>query len=166
VSQTFRINDEIKAANVLLIDETGQSFGTVDRDQALYLAFQKGLDLLEVNPHSSPPVAKIMDFGKFLYQQKKKSHHQKSHARVSEVKQIRLSPTIERHDLETKANHGQKFLSTGHKVKVSIILRGRKRIMSQPAIEIINQFCQLIKGRFESPPRLIGNLVIAIIGRE
>jgi translation initiation factor IF-3 len=161
-----RINDQITSPLVHLIDEVGQSFGTVTRDQALYLAFQKGLDLVEVGPGAAPPVVKTIDYGKFLYQQQKKEQRQKGHGKVGEVKQIRLGVNIFDHDLQTKANHGREFLSEGHKIRVSILLKGRERMQIPKAYELIERFSELVEGRLEAPVKAMGNLVFGVITKK
>lgn len=166
MSQVYRVNEAITSLKVYLIDREGKPLGIVSRDQALYLAFDQGLDLIEVGPRADPPVAKIIDYGKFLYQQQKKHQKQKVWARVSEVKQIRLRATIDRHDLENKAGRGRYFLANGHKIKITIVLRGRHRALGQQAIGLVDQFLQLANGRYDTPPKLIGNLVHAVITRK
>lgn len=166
MTRNFRLNDQIVAPNVRLIDQDGESIGVVARDQALYLAFQHGLDLVEVGPGANPPVAKIIDRGKFLYQLQKKEQKQKSNTKQGEVKQIRLGVHIAEHDLAVKAKRGQEFLKAGHKIRVSIVLRGRERALSSRAIEMIKKFEDMVEGALEAPPRTLGNMVFGVITKK
>lgn len=166
MNRNFRINDQIAVDQVYLIDASGRPLGAVSRDQALYLAYNQGLDLVEVGPRAFPPVVKIIDFGKFLYQQHKKERKQQARSKSGEVKQIRLSVSIDDHDLATKAKHGREFLKEGHKVRVSIVLRGRQRILASRAIETIGRFAQLVDGQLEVPPRVMGNMIIGVVGKN
>ena len=139
------MNNQIRAPEVRVIDETGQQMGTMPTWQALNLARERGLDLIEVAAKTVPPVCKIGDFGKFLYQKDKQSRGNKPH-RV-EVKGIRLSFNIAKHDLEMKAKQAQKFLGKGDRVRIEIVLRGREKAFGNLAKEKLEAF----KTFFEIP---------------
>lgn len=120
-----RINELIRVTHVRLIGAEGEPVGVVTHGEALEMAEEAGQDLVEIAPNAEPPVCKIMDYGKFLYQQSKKDRAAKARQHTITVKGIRLSPKISAHDLETKAAQAKEFLEEGHKVKVFVIFRGR-----------------------------------------
>jgi len=128
--QEYRVNRQIRAREVRLIDDTGQQVGIVPLQEALKLAEEKGLDLVEIAPQARPPVCKIMDYGKFKYELKKKEREarkkQKEHQ--IEVKDIRMKVRIDEHDLKVKLKHMREFLEDGDKVRVRIRFRGRENI--------------------------------------
>lgn len=122
----MRINREIKAASVRVIDMEGGQLGVISLTEALTEAVKAGLDLVEVSPTATPPVCRIMDYGKFRYQQSKKVQVSKKSQTVIQVKEIRLRPKTEEHDLEVKIKHVRKFLEQHNKVKISMMFRGRE----------------------------------------
>lgn len=146
-----------------MIDEEGKQLGVVSRDQAMYLAYEAELDLAEVNSSSNPPVAKIMDYGKYRYSQEKLESKQKSKSRGPETKEIRLSFKINQHDLDFKKKQAIKFLNDGDKVKVSLRLIGREMAFREKARDIINNFKIDINGEFVGPIEKLGNNFSAII---
>jgi len=115
-----------------------------ETDKALEMARQAGLDLIEIAPNIQPPVCKIMDFGKYLYQQQKKEHQQKTRQKTIEVKSIRLSLNIGVHDMEVKIKQAEKFLNQGNKLRVDVVLRGREKAHPELAYEKIKQFVKMI----------------------
>lgn len=137
-----RVNSQIRLPEVRLIDQNGRQVGIVPTHQALQIAQEQGLDLVEVAAKARPPVCRIMDFGKYFYQRKKKVKHKKQ--KTSEVKGIRISFKTAQHDLETKAKQAEKFLEAGHKVKIETILRGREKAFQELAKKKIEQFISLI----------------------
>ncbi len=120
------MNDQITAQEVRLISVDGEQLGIVSTEKALELAADDGLDLMEVSPNSDPPVCRILNYGKLKYEEKKKIQINKKKQHVIKVKEIRLRPRIENHDLMTKLNMGKKFLNDGCKLKVTLIYRGRE----------------------------------------
>jgi len=163
----YRVNNSIQAANLRLIDEEGKNLGIVSREEALALAKEKNLDLVEISPKENPPVAKIMDFGQFKYQLKKKEQKQKSKQKKTEIKGIRLSLRISEHDKEFKLKQGKKFLEQGHKVKIEMILKGREKIHLDLAKEIINQFIeQLGEVKIEQEIKKQGGKLTAIVSQS
>jgi translation initiation factor IF-3 len=122
----LRINREIRASQVRVIDMEGKQLGVISLTEALAEAAKAGLDLVEVSPTATPPVCRIMDYGKFRYQQSKKIQVSKKSQTVIQVKEIRLRPKTEEHDLEVKLKHIRKFLDQHNKVKISMMFRGRE----------------------------------------
>lgn len=121
-----RINNQIRVPEVRLIDDKGEQRGVVPIQEALTLAADAGLDLVEVSPNANPPVCKILDFGKYKYEQEKKMREAKKNQTQIKLKEIRMQPKIEKHDLQFKTKHVIEFLSEGNKVKVTIRFRGRE----------------------------------------
>ena len=121
-----RLNDEIIADEIRLISEKGEQLGIVSLEAALEQTLDSGLDLIEIAPNGRPPVCKMVDYGKLKYEKKKKQQQSKKKQHVIKIKEIRLRPRIDDHDLMTKLNQGRKFLSEGAKVKVTLMFRGRE----------------------------------------
>lgn len=144
-----RLNHQIRISPIRLIDENGQNLGVVETSQALKLAQDKGLDLIEIAPNIRPPVCKIMDHGKYQYQKSKEQKQQKTKQKKIETKGIRISLRIDKHDLETKAKQANKFLEQGHKVRIEMILRGREKGLFEMAKEKLNQFVELISSEIK-----------------
>lgn len=136
----YWINEQIRAPEVRVIDESGQNLGIMSTAEAVRLARERELDLVEVFPKAEPPIAKILDYGKFLYQKDKEARKQKAKQKKVEVKGVRLSLRISAHDREVRLNQAKGFLESGDKVKIEIILKGRERQYANMAREIINQF--------------------------
>ena len=122
----MRINEEIRAREVRLVSEGGEQLGIVPLTEALHIAAEKSLDLVEIAPNAKPPVCKLMDYGKYKYEQAKREKEARKKQKVVEVKEVKLRPNIEAHDFETKARSVQRFLNSGDKVKVTIMFRGRE----------------------------------------
>lgn len=135
----YRKNEEIRIPEVRLIDENGQMVGVVSTFEALSRAKNLGFDLIEVSPKAEPPVVKILDYGKFLYQQEKNARKQKAKQKKVELKCLRLSLRIGEHDKEIKINQARGFIADGNKVKLEIQLRGREKQYSRQAIDILNE---------------------------
>ena len=125
-TKDLRINQQIRAREVLVIDENGVQRGVMNVPEACRLADEAGMDLVEVSPNANPPVCKILDFGKYRYEMEKKSREAKKNQTVVKIKEIRMQPKIEKHDLETKSKAIAEFLGEGNKVKVSVRFRGRE----------------------------------------
>jgi translation initiation factor IF-3 len=153
-----RVNERIRIREVRLIDEEGQQVGIVPTREAMEMARSKGLDLVEVAPNAVPPVARIMDYGKFRYEQSRKERESRRHQHVIELKEVRIRPKIDEHDLETKGRQAAKFLDGGDKVKLTVLFRGRE--MAHPDIGrgLLDQLADLLRthGTIEQPPRLEG----------
>ncbi|MGN0799939.1 MAG: translation initiation factor IF-3 [Christensenellales bacterium] len=144
-SQELLINEEIRDREVRLIDENGNQQGVVTLDVALRMAEEADLDLVKIAPQAVPPVCKIMDYGKYRFEQGKREKEQKKNQKVIEIKEIRLSATIDQHDMEVKAKACIKFLSDGNKVKVSIRFKGRQAKHGDIGLDVMNAFYEMVK---------------------
>lgn len=144
-----KINEQIRVPEVRVVDEKGEQLGVMPTSQALSLAKERGLDLIEVSANAQPPVCKIIDHGKYQYQQSKKEKKGKTKQVKVEVKGIRLKMKTAENDLKTKARQADKFLKKGHKVKVDIVLRGREKAFFDLAKEKINNFPSLLETEIE-----------------
>ena len=127
-----------------LVDETGKQIGVVPTSQALQMAMDKGLDLIEVSAKSDPPVCRIADYGKFQYQKEKQARQQKVNQKKSGLKGIRIGLNTAKHDLELKVNQAENFLKKGYKVRIEIILRGREKAFGNMARQKIGEFKSLL----------------------
>lgn len=139
-----RMNEMIRISPIRLIDENGQQAGIVDTRKALEMAQQSGLDLVEIAPNARPPVCKIIDWGKFQYQESKKLQGTKTKQKKTEIKGIRIRPSTGENDLSFKAEQAKKFLSKGSKVKVEIILRGREKAFGNQSKKKLSFFIDKI----------------------
>ncbi len=126
IKQELLINEQIRAREVQLIDDLGEKKGVVSLNEALDLAFDKKLDLVLVAPNSQPPVCKIMNYGKYKFEQAKKEKEARKKQKTLEVKEIRITPNIEQHDFEFKVKNARKFIEDGNKVKITVRFRGRE----------------------------------------
>lgn len=136
----LRANEQINVREIFLIDDDGNQVGITSTREAIALARSKELDLVEVNPTKNPPVAKIMDYGQFKYEQDKLAQKQKSRQKKIETKGVRLSARISEHDLGMRLDQAKKFLSKGDKLKVELNLKGREKQHAYRAVDIINSF--------------------------
>lgn len=138
----YRVNQYIRLPEVQLIDEQGKMHGVVPTWQALEMAKERGLDLVEVNPTVRPPIAKLLDFGQFQYKQQKILQQQKAKARKVEIKGVRISIKIGEHDRAMRQKQALRFLEEGHKVRVEMILRGREKGRGDLARQLMGEFVQ------------------------
>jgi translation initiation factor IF-3 len=159
------VNERIRVPQVRLIDENGEPLGVVPTFQALQMARDKGLDLMEVAANASPPVCKICDYGKFKYEKKKKEHQAKKKQTVIKVKEVQLRPQTEEHDLEYKFKNVRQFLEDGDKAKITIMFRGREIVYVENGHKIMRQLADLVKdiGIVEAFPKLEGKKLIMVI---
>ena len=134
-----RVNEMIRVREVRLIDDEGTQLGIVPTPEALRMAKDKGLDLVEVSPNANPPVCKILDYGKYRFEQEKKLRDSKKNQKVLKLKEIRMQPKIGSGDLDTKAKHIQEFLDEGDKVKVTIRFRGRELAHTELGFDVLNE---------------------------
>jgi translation initiation factor IF-3 len=160
-----RVNERIRIREVRLIDDEGNQVGIIATRDALEMARQKGLDLVEVAPNAVPPVCRLMDYGKFRYEQSRKERDSRKNQHVVELKEVRIRPKIDDHDLETKGRQAAKFLDHGDKVKLTVLFRGRE--MAHPDIGkgLLDQLIEQLKvhGTVEQTPRLEGRAMTAIM---
>ncbi|WP_231857064.1 translation initiation factor IF-3 [Paracholeplasma brassicae] len=159
------VNEGITARELLVIDDQGEKLGIIKLQQALKEARDRELDLVVVSPDSKPVVAKIMNYSKFRYDQQRKLREQKKNQHVVDIKEIRLSPTIGQHDIETKANQAMKFIEKGDKVKITLRFRGRMIVHSQQGYAVVNGFIEKLGDTIviESPAKMEGRQLIATI---
>ena len=160
-----RINDQIRAREVRLIDETGQNVGVVPIFDAVARAEAAGLDLVEISPDAEPPVCKILDFGKFKYQEQKKAAEARKNQKVVEIKEIKMRPGIDDHDYDVKMRAIRRFFDDGDKVKITLRFRGREMAHSQLGMEVL----QRVKAdtemlaKVESEPRFEGRQMVMVL---
>jgi len=142
----LRINEEIRTKEIRLIDDEGQQLGVMHPKEALKIAAEKGLDVVEVAPNSVPPVCRIMDYGKYRYEQSKKEKEAKKNQKVMSVKEVKLRPNIEDNDFMTKTKSAIKFLQNGDKVKVTIMFRGREITHPELGKNLCDRMVEEVKG--------------------
>jgi len=156
------INEEIRDKEVRLIDEDGTMLGIVTARDAQKMADGKNLDLVKISPKADPPVCKIMDYGKYMFELAKKEKEARKNQKVINIKEVWLSPTIETHDFEFKAKNASRFLQDGYKLKVSMKLRGRQMSHSSIGMGVMRRFAETLGqvGVMEREPRLDGRNII------
>ena len=161
----MRINREIRAAQVRVIDMEGKQLGVISLSEALAEAAKAGLDLVEVSPTAAPPVCRIMDYGKFRYQQSKKVQVSKKSQTVIQVKEIRIRPKTEAHDLEVKVKHVVKFLEQHNKVKISMMFRGREIAYTEIGRKIMENIKETLGDGcvIDQQPKLEGRNMVMIL---
>ena len=140
----IKVNENIRSETVRLISETGEQLGVMALDDAIERAKDVGQDLIEVAPNAKPPVAKILNYGKLKYEEKKKAQASKKKQHVVKIKEIRVRPRIDDHDLETKVNLGRKFLSEGCKLKVTLMYRGRELSRTDLGLDVLNRVIDML----------------------
>ena len=158
------MNHRIRAREVRVIDEEGTQLGVMPPQQALRFAEERGLDLVEVAPNGTPPVCRIMDYGKYRYQMKRKAHEAKKHQKSVTVKEVKFRPNTDEHDYEFKKNHIIRFLTQGNKVKANIWFRGREIVHKEIGRALIQRLIEEIEeiGEVEDQPRMERNNLICI----
>lgn len=154
----MHINEEIRDREIRVIDSDGSQLGIMSSKEAFKLAMSKNLDLVKIAPTAAPPVCRIMDYGKFRFEQAKKEKEAKKNQKVVEIKEIRLSVNIDTHDFNTKANHAIKFLKDGDKVKVSVRFRGREMAHINLGNDVLRSFAETCSefAIVEKPSKLEG----------
>ena len=160
-----RVNEEIRVPQVRLIDENGEMLGVMSIRDALYKAFQAGLDLLEISPNAVPPVCKITDYGKFKYEQQKKANEARKKQKVVEIKEIKVRPNIDDHDYDVKMRQAKGFIGEGDKVKVTLRFRGREMAHQELGVKLLErirtELTELVK--VEQMPRLENRQMIMVL---
>ena len=161
-----RINEAIRSSRVRLIDSDGEQLGIKETPEALEYAFSKNLDLVEVAAQADPPVAKVMDYGKYRYEQEQKAKLARKHQSQIQVKEIKLRPKIGIHDYNTKKGHVERFLNQRAKVKVTIMFRGRETSHPERGRDLLMRLAEDVKeiGQVESPPLLDGRNMVMLLG--
>jgi translation initiation factor IF-3 len=160
-----RRNGKIRAREVRVIDDAKQQLGVMSLTDALRLAQAKGLDLVEIAATATPPVCRIVDYGKFLYEEAKRSKDSKASQSASRMKEVQISPAIDPHDLATKRNHAVQFLCDDMKVRVKLRFRGRQKAHKEIGFQVMNKFIQEIAayGQAESPPKMLGDRDLNVV---
>lgn len=166
--QKTRINHQIRVPELRVIDETGKMLGIMKTSDALQLALDKQVDLVEVSPTANPPVAKLLNYDKFRYQQEKAAQEARKKIKKITVKGIRLSVRIGQHDLEFKAKQATEFIAEGNKVKLDVQMRGREQAHPELAFDLIKKFPSLLTTPFiiESGPTKMGGVVSLILAPQ
>ena len=161
----IRTNDRIRAREIRVIDDEGNQIGILPPYEALKMAREKNLDLVEISPTAQPPVCRIMDYGKFLYQQEKKEREAKKHQKQIVIKEVKFRINVDDHDYETKKNHVLRFLDEGDKVKATIFFRGREMTRTNLGRQILERLIKDVQDKsiVEFRPRQEGNTLHAIL---
>ncbi|MCD6174976.1 MAG: translation initiation factor IF-3 [Planctomycetes bacterium] len=166
--QNLRVNERIRTSPIRLIDENNNQVGLVDVKDAQFKAHNLGLDLVEVSPNAEPPVCRIMDYGKHLYEQKRKTKLSQKKQHVVSLKEIRLRPKIDDHDRDIKINRAAKFLDKGHKVQFTMLFRGREMMHVDRGREIMNEVTETLaeKSKVERRPVMLGRRMTMVVSPE
>ena len=165
ISNELRINEEIRAKEIRVVSSDGEQLGILSVKDAIKLAQEKELDLVEVAPAAKPPVCRIMDYGKYRYEQSKREREARKKQRVIEVKEVRMTPKIEAHDFQVKVKAAQKFLKDGDKVKAIIRFRGREIVHAELGQTLLMQLYDTVRDSavIEREPKIEGKSMIMII---
>lgn len=165
ISKNVRINDRIRAREVRVIDEDGGQLGIMHPFAALDLARQRGLDLVEVAPNAIPPVCRLLDYGRFRYEQTKRERESRKTQKLVTVKEMRFEPKISEHDRQTKSNNIKRFLESGDKVKLTVRFRGRELVHPEIGQNILIQVIEELgdTATVEQPPKLEGRSMTAVL---
>lgn len=161
----MRLNRQIRVPQVRLVRENGEQLGVVDIQEALRIAEEEGLDLVEIAPNANPPVCKIIDYGKLKYQQTKKEKESKKAQHQVKVKEIKIKPNIDQHDLDFKIRHARDFLLKGNKVKFTCMFRGREVLFARKGEMLMEKICEQLKdiASEESPAKLQGKYLTVVL---
>ncbi|MDH3241146.1 MAG: translation initiation factor IF-3 [Alphaproteobacteria bacterium] len=159
------MNEDINAESIRVVGDDGEMLGVMSVDQALAKAESIGLDLVEISPNSDPPVCKILDYGKFKYQAQKKANEARKKQKIIEVKEIKMRPSIERHDYDVKMRAINKFLDEGDKVKVTIRFRGREFLHQELGMQMLQRVRAEIeeKAKVEAVPKMEGRQMVMVV---
>ena len=168
IKQDFLINEQIRFAEVQVIDEKGEKIGKMSTGKAVDMAYEKGLDLVLVSPNKDNPVCKMLNYSKYKFEMAKKAKEARKNQKIIEIKEIRLSPNIDKHDLEVKAKNANKFIDAGNKVKVTMRFRGRELNFIEQGKEIMNQFRDLIlDAQVDKEAKMEGkNLIMFLVPKQ
>lgn len=168
IKQELLINEKIRAREVQLIGANGEKFGVVSIDEALDKALDAKLDLALVSPNAQPPVCKLMNYGKYKFEQAKREKESKKNQKTFELKELRVTPNIEQHDFEFKAKNARKFLEDGNKVKITVRFRGRELNYVKAGEETLNEFVEKLSdiATVEKKPLLEGKNMFVILAKK
>jgi translation initiation factor IF-3 len=161
----LRINHQIRAKTVRVVDAEGEMLGVKSLYDALRMAEEAGLDLVEISPNAEPPVVKISDYGKLRYDQQKKEKESKKAQVQVKVKEVKLKPNIDQHDIDTKARHAREFLSKGNKVRLVCTFRGREMVHQDIGQKVVDEFCKSLEDvcQVETPSKMMGRILSLIL---
>jgi translation initiation factor IF-3 len=153
-----RVNHQIRAKEIRLIDHEGKMIGVVSVSEALRMAELRELDLVEISPNANPPVCKIMDFAKFIYEQQKREKVQKKQQSSQQLKELRFTARTASHDFNFKVRHAREFLTEGNKVKATVMFRGREIVHQKVGEDLLNKLIEEVQdiAKLDSPPKLEG----------
>ena len=162
----LRINEQIRVREVRLIQDGGEHQGIMSTQEAMEIAQELGLDLVEVAPQAVPPVVKILDYGKFKFENEKRVRDSKKKQKLLKLKEIRMQPKIDDHDLDFKSKHIREFLADGNKVKVTIRFRGRELAHTELGRDVLNDVLARIEGEYimDKPPVMEGRFMSMVLG--
>jgi len=163
-----RINQRIRVKQVRLVDDEGNMKGVVEINDALAMAAEKGLDLVEIAPDQRPPVCRLMDYGKFKYEQKKKDQASKRKQHQVQVKEVRVRPKIAEHDIEVKVKKARQFLEEGDKVQINCLFRGREMMHKDLGIKVMREVCNRLQdiAKIEREPQEDGRRLVMMITKR
>ncbi len=161
----MRINREIRAPRVRVIDKDGEQIGVLPTGEAIYRAEQAGLDLVEISPNAEPPVCKIIDYGKFRYQLTKKEKESKKSQHQVKVKEVKVKPNTDEHDIQTKLKHARDFVAKGDKVRITCTFRGREMMHTEFGERIVKRMCEDLAdvAAPESPAKMFGKILSIVL---
>lgn len=162
------INEEIRDREVRLIGDNGDQYGIVSSQEALRMAYERDLDLVKIAPQATPPVCKIMDYGKYRFEQAKREKEARKNQHIVEIKEIRLSLNIDKHDFDTKVGHAMRFLKEGDKVKASIRFRGREMGHPEIGLDIMKRFAEACSemSSVEKPAKMEGRNMLMFLAAK
>jgi translation initiation factor IF-3 len=160
-----RVNQDISSAQVRLIDQEGENVGVVATADALERALDAGLDLVEISPGADPPVAKILDYGRFKYEDQKKKNEARKKQKIIDVKEIKMRPNIDQHDYDVKMRSINRFIGDGDKVKVTLRFRGREMVHQELGLKVLNRVREQIDeiAKVEQFPKMEGRQMIMVV---
>ena len=168
IKQELPINGQIRAREVQLIGDEGEKLGVVSLKEALEVAGEKKLDLVLVAPNAKPPVCKIMNYGKYKFEQAKKEKEAKKKQKIAEIKEIRITPNIEEHDFGFKAKNARKFIEDGNKVKITVRFKGREVNNSKLGEDVLNKFIENLSDivNVDKKPKLEGRNMFIMLSKK
>lgn len=163
-----RVNEQIKVNEVRVVDEEGEMKGVMSVPDAIALAEEAGLDLVEVSPNASPPVCKILDYGKYKYEQQKKASEARKKQKVVDVKEVKIRPGIEEHDYQVKLRNSRRFLENGDKLKVTMRFRGREMAHQNIGMDVLKRMIEELSdvGKVDLQPKMEGRQIIMVMSSE
>lgn len=168
VISELMINEQIRDKEVRVIGEDGEMIGVMPVKEAMHLAKEAGVDLVKIVPNAAPPVCRIIDYGKYKYEQLRREKEAKKKQKVIDIKEVRLSPNIEENDLNTKVNAARKFLEKGDKVKVTLKFRGREMAHMEASKHILDDFAEKLReiSTVEKAPKLEGRSIMMVLTKR